>query len=587
MRPRTRSVRPSGRATSTASIDSLMNPNPSSANSGRGAVLDRGARSRRRGWPRGRRGSGAGRASRRCAGRPARAPRTGRTARRRSAGAGRGRRAVHGLPGLGRSASGRSSTRRRNSSSAAWTRLPLSSGVIMRLSSGFSTGAARRRSSTRWRWGQSAQRSRRVGDVMRSTGDGIASPARLPSKRVKRSLRRAAMTSAPRAVVASSVARRSPSVASRARQPVLLAGGGHVELPQAGVERRDVPHPRLAGGGQVGRPPPLVGAGQVGAGVEDPAGGHPLDAAAQVAAGDAEQLLAGARQRGEELVVLALHAVGPQGQLAAGAGALVVGEEGVVAHGGRERALGQPEDHDQVEVEPDPHLHRADQHAVAEAAHPAEVVLELQLEGAVEHVEGDGLLHGVEGAEAVQGLVDPLRRLALGGVVPPLAPTGAAEEPAEPPLGPRGVLAPPARAGRRRRRGRRSRSSTNCRSSRARVASARSRPARHSGSSSSSSASAAHRSFRSANWVRRWSQSSRPATTAASRDSRSHAGGGREPPAVEDRRRRQPGEHVLAPVAAGGQAEQLEQRAARDPSRRAGRRRRRWWGCRRRGGARG
>ena len=34
MRPRTRSVRPSGSAISTASIDSSMNPNPSSANIG-------------------------------------------------------------------------------------------------------------------------------------------------------------------------------------------------------------------------------------------------------------------------------------------------------------------------------------------------------------------------------------------------------------------------------------------------------------------------------------------------------------------------------------------------------------------------
>ena len=85
--------------------------------------------------------------------------------------------------------------------------------------------------------------------------------------------------------------------------------------------------------------------------------------------------------------MLALHPVGPQGQLAGGAGPLVVGEEGVVAHGGRERALGEPEDDHQVEVEADAHLDGADEHAVAEATHPPEVLLELELEGAVEHLE--------------------------------------------------------------------------------------------------------------------------------------------------------------------------------------------------------
>ena len=114
-------------------------------------------------------------------------------------------------------------------------------------------------------------------------------------------------------------------------------------------------------------------------------------------------------------MVLALDPVGPQGQLAAGAGPLVVGEEGVVAHGGRERALGEAEHHHEVEVEPDAHLDRADEHAVAEPAHPAEVVLELELEGAVEHVEGDRTLDGIERAEAGEGLLHPLGSLALRG----------------------------------------------------------------------------------------------------------------------------------------------------------------------------
>ena len=122
----------------------------------------------------------------------------------------------------------------------------------------------------------------------------------------------------------------------------------------------------------------------------------------------------------------------------------MVGEEGVVAHGGGERALGEAEHHDEVEVEADAHLDRADEHAVAEATDPAEVVLELELERAVEHVEGDGVLHRVERAEPVQRLVDPLGRLALGGSSHRSRRVAAAEEPAEPALGPGGVLAPAA-----------------------------------------------------------------------------------------------------------------------------------------------
>ena len=95
-----------------------------------------------------------------------------------------------------------------------------------------------------------------------------------------------------------------------------------------------------------------------------------------------------AGEGGEELAVLALDPVGAAAASSPPArGALVVGEERVVAHGGGERALGQAEHDDEVEVEADAHLDGADEHAVAEAADPAEVVLELELEGAVEHVE--------------------------------------------------------------------------------------------------------------------------------------------------------------------------------------------------------
>ena len=78
---------------------------------------------------------------------------------------------------------------------------------------------------------------------------------------------------------------------------------------------------------------------------------------------------------------------------------------------------------------------------------PTEVVLELELERAVEHLERHRALDGVEGTEAVQGLVDPFGRLPLREVDPALAAGVAAEEPAEPAGGPRGVLAPAARVG--------------------------------------------------------------------------------------------------------------------------------------------
>ncbi len=81
-------------------------------------------------------------------------------------------------------------------------------------------------------------------------------------------------------------------------EPVLLLGGRVAEVAQAVVEAGHVAHPRLAGAGQVGGPPRRRWLpARCGAQVEHPARRHPLDAAAQVAAGDAEQLPASAGQR--------------------------------------------------------------------------------------------------------------------------------------------------------------------------------------------------------------------------------------------------------------------------------------------------
>jgi hypothetical protein len=75
----------------------------------------------------------------------------------------------------------------------------------------------------------------------------------------------------------------------------------------------------------------------------------------------------------------------------------VVGQERVVVYGGRERTLGQAQDHHQVEVEPDAHGHRTDEDSLAEAADPSQVGFELSLQGAGEDVEFDEAFDGVEG----------------------------------------------------------------------------------------------------------------------------------------------------------------------------------------------
>jgi hypothetical protein len=48
-------------------------------------------------------------------------------------------------------------------------------------------------------------------------------------------------------------------------------------------------------------------------------------------------------------------------ELTAGGFAFVVGKERVIADRRRERALGEAEDHDEVEIETDPHRDRCDE----------------------------------------------------------------------------------------------------------------------------------------------------------------------------------------------------------------------------------
>ena len=397
----------------------------------------------------------------------------------------------------------------------------------MRLSSGFSTGAARRRSSTRWRCGQSAHRSRRVGEVIRSTGDGTGSPARLPSKRVNDGLRRASMTAAPRAVLGSSVAAEVAARGEQGPQPVLLGGG---RAPRAGAaRRRRTPRARTQGTWLPCRSwahHRVAVAGQVGAERRAPSGTGP----ARRCGGGRHGARTRSCRRAPARVARSWWCwrstrSARSGELAAGAGPLVVGQQRVVADRGRERPLGQAEDHDQVEVEPDAHLDRPDEHAVAEPPDPAEVLLELELEGAVEHVERHRALDRVERAEAVKGLLDLLGRLALARRRPS-ARAGPRRRGARPSQ--RWAQAACSLHGRGRGRGG-VRSSITSRTKPAEVARAlaavlavaaraptradrrRARPRRRAPRSGSACC------------ARRWSQSSRPATTAASRERRSQA----------------------------------------------------------------
>jgi hypothetical protein len=231
-------------------------------------------------------------------------------------------------------------------------------------------------------------------------------------------------------------------VALLAGQAVLLAGGGRIGAAETTGEGRDVADPGMVGGEQVARRPALAGhrRGQV----ERPARRDPLAAAAEVAAGDPDPLVRGGRERGQQLALLAAAAFAPQVELTTRARPLVVGEQGVVADRCRVAALHHAQHGDEVEVEPDAHADEADGDALAEAAGPAEIGLELGHQGAAEHVEADRALDGVEVGEAAQRALDPLggRTLAVGPAGPDL---GAAQVALEHVARPAGAGAPACR----------------------------------------------------------------------------------------------------------------------------------------------
>ena len=121
----------------------------------------------------------------------------------------------------------------------------------------------------------------------------------------------------------------------------------------------------------------------------------------------------GAGQSGEKLAVLALHVWDRRGSSSPVDAALVIGQEGVVMGRRGEQPFGQAEHDDQVQVQPDPHAHRSDQHPFAHAPDPAEIGFELEFEGAGEHVEFDRLLDRVETGQAIEGPLHPFGRLLL------------------------------------------------------------------------------------------------------------------------------------------------------------------------------
>ena len=305
-------------------------------------------------------------------------------------------------------------------------------------------------------------------------------------------------------------------------EPVLLLGGRVTEVAQAVVEAGHVAHPRLAGAGQVGRPPGIGGCPPGARTGRAPSATAPARRCGAGRHGGRRAAAGALRPRTRAAGGAGARRARPGARAPVGPGTLVVGQERVVADRGGERALCQAEHHDQVEIEADAHLHGADEHAVAEPADATEVVLELELERAVEHLERHRALDGVEGTEAVQGLVDPLGRLRA----PPRSTQRSRR--ASPPssrVSQRGAHS----ACSLQRRGSEAAARRSCDHAederRAAAAPVRRRPAAVRRATRAprrrARPRAARVSLRSACWVRRWSQSS-PATTAASRDSRSH-----------------------------------------------------------------
>jgi hypothetical protein len=140
-------------------------------------------------------------------------------------------------------------------------------------------------------------------------------------------------------------------------------------------------------------------------------------------------------ERRQEPPVVVVDARGAQGQGTVDDAAVGVGEQGVFADPRGEGALGETAHVDTVELEPEAERDVTHQHAVAEAAHPAEVGVELEFQRAPEDVDGRFGLDRVEPGEALQRGLD-----LLGGAHLLLGPGGArglgAEEFADEVLGP-------------------------------------------------------------------------------------------------------------------------------------------------------
>jgi hypothetical protein len=106
--------------------------------------------------------------------------------------------------------------------------------------------------------------------------------------------------------------------------------------------------------------------------------------------------------------MVATHRLVAQRQFAPRMPPVAVGQEGIVAHDAGQRALGQAEHDDEVEIEADGERQRGDQHAVAESAHPSQVGVELQRQGAAEDIERGRRLDVVQGGQSIEDGVDPL-----------------------------------------------------------------------------------------------------------------------------------------------------------------------------------
>ena len=201
-------------------------------------------------------------------------------------------------------------------------------------------------------------------------------------------------------------------------EAVVLLGGRERRVGDRVGVGRDVLDPR-----RVAREERLARhllAGQLGGHAEEPPRRHPLVAGPEVAAGRAQQVAVGARQRGPQVPVGAFDLVAAQGQLAVGAPALAVGQQRVVTHDAGQGALGQADDHHEVEVEAGGEGQRRHQDALAEAAHPAEVGVELEGQRAPEGVEGRRAVDRIEGGEPGEDGVDLLERpLLVGGPARP------------------------------------------------------------------------------------------------------------------------------------------------------------------------